>query len=56
MVWVVMTVGSMGESSSEISAMVKSDRVETLMDGDWGTGDAGTVSISGAVTDSSGGG
>ena len=34
MLWGVMVVESMGDSSSEISVIVKSDRVETLMDGD----------------------
>ena len=51
-------VGSMGDSSSEASGIVKSDRVAMLMDGDCVagvTGDAGIVSVSGAVADSSGG-
>ena len=29
-----MAVGSMGDSSSVVSAIVKSERVEILMDGD----------------------
>ena len=29
-----MAVGSVGDSSSDASAMVKSDRVEMLIDGD----------------------
>ena len=49
-----MVVGSMGDSSSEVSAMVKSDREETLIDGDWVMGDAGTASVSGAMMDSGG--
>ena len=51
-----MVVGSIGDSSSEPSATVKSDRVETLRDGDWVTGDVGEVSASEVVTGSSGGG
>ena len=31
----VMTVGSVGDSSSEVSAMVKSERAAVFMDGDW---------------------
>jgi len=54
--WGVMVVGSMGDSSSEMSVMVKSDRVETLMDGEWVTGDAGTDSAFGAATGLSWGG
>jgi hypothetical protein len=50
------TVGSKGGSSSEASAIVKSDRVAMLMDGDGVTGDPGTVSGSGVVVDSGGGG
>ena len=50
------TVVSIGDPSSEVSAIVKSDRVAILMDGDWVTGGAGTVSVSGMVTDSGGGG
>ena len=52
-------VGSMEVSSSEVSAIVKSDRVAMLMDGDWVagvTGDAGIVSAPGAVNDSGEGG
>lgn len=49
-----MDVESIGDSSSEGSVIVKSDRVETLVDGDWATGDTGTVSVS-EVTDLSGG-
>ena len=52
------TVESTGDSSSDASAMVKSDRVAMLMDGDCVIGvmeGAGIVSVSGAVTDSSGG-
>ena len=48
-----MIVRPTGDSSSEVSAMVKSDKVEMLMDGDWVTGDSGVVSVSGVVTDSS---
>ena len=44
-------VGSMGDSSSEVSAIAKSDRAAMLMYGDWVAGDAGVVSK--AVTDSS---
>ena len=51
--WGVMVVGSVRVSSSEVSAMVKSDKLAMLIDGDGGTG--GIVSVSGAVTDSSGG-
>jgi len=54
--WGDMVVGSLGDSSSEASAIVKSDRVEMLMDGDWVMVDVGTVSVSEAVTGSSGGG
>jgi len=50
-----MAAGSMEDSSSEGSAMVKSDRVEMLIDGDCVTGDAGTVSVS-QVTGSGEGG
>ena len=52
------SVGLMGDSSSDGSAMVKSDRVAMLIDGDCVMGvmeDAGIVSVSGAATDSSGG-
>ena len=48
-------MGSMGDSSSEISAAVNSDRVAMVMDGDWVTGVTGSGCVSGAVTDSSGG-
>ena len=51
----VMAVGSMGGSSSEISAVVKSERVAMLMDGDRVAGDAGIVPVSGATIDSNGG-
>ena len=50
--WGVMGVGSVGGSSSEVSAIVKSERVEMLMVGDWVMGDAGISSVSGAVTGS----
>ena len=43
-------MGSTGGSSSEVSAMVKSDKVAMLTDGDWVTG---VVSVSEAVTGSS---
>ena len=45
-------MGSTGDPSSEVSGMVKSDKVAMLTDGDWVTE---VVSVSGAVTDSSGG-
>ena len=48
-------MGSMGKSSSDVSATVKSDRVEILIDGDCVAGGVGTVSASGSVGDSSGG-
>ena len=51
-----MTVGSVGDSSSEMSATVKSERVAMLIDGDWVTGVAGIGSVSGEVTGSTGGG
>ena len=51
-----MAVGSAGESSSEVSGIVKSDRVEMLTDGELMMGDAGRVSTSEAMADSSGGG
>ena len=50
--WGVMVVGSVGGSSSEVSAIVKSERVEMLMVGDWVMGGAGIASVSGAVTGS----
>ena len=53
MPWGVMAVGSTRDWSSEVSAMVKSDRAETLMDGELVTGDARTESVSGAATGSS---
>ena len=46
---------STGDSSSEVSAMVKSDKVAMLMDGDCVAVDPGVVSVSGAVAVSSGG-
>ena len=52
-------VGSTEDSSSEVSAIVKSDRVAILMDGDCEAGvagDTGMVSASGAMIDSGGGG
>ena len=52
MSWCVTAVGPMGNSVSEASAAVKSDIVVMLMDGDCVTGDAGTVSVSRMVTDS----
>ena len=45
-------MGSTGDSSSEVSAMVKSDKVAMLTDGDWVTG---VVPVLGTVADSSGG-
>ena len=51
-----MAVESAGDSSSEVSATVKSDRVEMLTDGELMTGDAGRVFASEAVTDSGRGG
>ena len=54
--WEVRVVGSMGDSSSEVSAMVKSDKVAILMDGDWVTGVPEIVSVSGVMIASSGGG
>ena len=50
--WGVVIVGSVRDSSSEVSAMVKSDKLATLIDGDRATGRI--VLISGAVADSSG--
>ena len=52
--WGDIVVGSMGDSSSEASAMVKSDKLAMLMDGDSVTGDREVISVSGAVTDSIG--
>ena len=52
----VMVVGSIGDSSSEVSATVKSERLAMLMDGDWVAGVTAAVSASGAATGSSGGG
>ena len=49
-----MAVGSMGGSSSEASATVKSDRLVMLMDGECWTGDPGIVAVSGVATGSSG--
>jgi hypothetical protein len=48
-------MGSRGGSSSEVSAIVKSDRVAMLIDGDRGMGDPGIASDSGVTTGSSGG-
>ena len=50
-----MAVGSMGDPSSDVSAIVKSERVEMLMDGDCVTEGVGTVSASGSAGDSGGG-
>ena len=50
--WGVIVVGSVGGSSSEVSAIVKSEKVEMLMVGDCVTGDAEIASVSGAVTGS----
>ena len=50
--WGVKDIGSTGDSSSEASVMVKSDKVAMLTDGDCVTG---VVSVSGVVTDSGGG-
>ena len=50
--WGITAAGSVGGSSSEVSAIVKSEKVEMLMVGDWVTGDAGIASVSGAVTGS----
>ena len=52
MSWGVITVELMGDLSSEVSAMVKSDKLAMLIDGDWVTGDPETISVSGAATDS----
>lgn len=49
-------MGSTGDSSSEVSAIVMSDRVEMLTEGDWVAGDVRTISGSEIVTDSSGDG
>ena len=49
-------MGSTGDPSSEVSAIVKSDRVAMLMDGDWMTGVTRIVSGSGAASGSGGGG
>ena len=51
--WGVMMLGSVRDSSSEVSAMVKSDKLATLIDGDWVTG--GIALVPGAMTGSSGG-
>lgn len=48
--------GVQGGSSSEISAMVKSETVVMLIDGDCGTCDPGFVCVSGVTTGSSEGG
>ena len=48
-------MGSMGDSSSEVSAIVRSDREAMLMDGDRVMVVSGTVSASGAGADSGGG-
>ena len=50
--WGVMVVGLVGSSSSEVSAIVKSEKVEMLMIGDWVMGDAGIASAPGTVTGS----
>ena len=42
MSWGATAVGSMGDSSSEVSAMVKSGREEILIVGDGGMGDGGS--------------
>jgi len=57
---VPIIMGSTRDSSSEVFAIVKSDRVETLMDGDretGATGDAvvGIVYVSVVMIDSDGG-
>ena len=49
-------MGLAGDTSSEVSAIVMPDRVEMLTEGDWGTGDAQTISGSGEATYSRGGG
>ena len=49
-----MVVGSTGDSSSEVSPIVKSDRLAMLMDGDCTVGGLGVDSISGTVIDSGG--
>ena len=46
----VMTVRLVGDSTSEVSARVKSERVAMLMDGEWVSGIVETGSISGVVT------
>ena len=46
--WGVTAAGSTDDSSSGVSAMVKSERVAMLMDGDCVAGDSGAVSVSGA--------
>ena len=51
----VMTVESVGDSSSKGSVITKPSRVEMLVDGDRVTGDTGTTSVS-EVVDSIGGG
>ena len=48
-------MGLAGDLSSEVSAIVMSDRVEMLTEGDWGAGDARTISGSGEVMYSRGG-
>ena len=52
MLWEVTVMGSTGDPSSEVSGMVKSDKVAMLTDGDWVTG---VVPVLGTVADSSGG-
>ena len=51
-----MAVRSMKDSSSEVSATVKSDRVAILMGGEWVAGVMGSARVSGAATGSGGGG
>ena len=43
-------MGSVGDSSSEATATVKSERVAMLIDGDRVSGVAGIGSVSGVVT------
>ena len=46
----VMTVRSVGDSTSEVSARVKLERAAMLMDGEWVSGIVETGSVSGVVT------
>jgi len=53
---VEIVAGPTRGSSSDVSSIVKSDNAEMLVDGDRVMGDPGTVSVSEAVMNSSGGG